>query len=111
MRVPRGDSCPSGNLTEWSLVSFSSLLEFRKERPYVLEQQIGLLESGEVPAPRHFCPLGDVVGMVDPRIRRGHFLLEIGVPLSLEPKRTVSSGSAEWVGASGHNTIEAIVIT
>ena len=24
-----------------------------------------------------------------------------GVPLSLEPKRTVSSDSAEWVGASG----------
>jgi hypothetical protein len=52
VRVPRDDTCPSRNLTEWSLVSFSSPLELRKERPYVLERQIGLLESGEVPTPR-----------------------------------------------------------
>src|SRR5580658_2251498 len=65
------------------------LINHCKELPYIVNQEIGLFESGEVPALRHFSSLHYVIGLSNPAKRRdSHLLRKIRIPYgSLEARR------------------------
>jgi hypothetical protein len=65
------------------------LINFCKELPYIVKQEIGLFQSGEVSALRHLRPLYDVVSPSNPAKRRDSYLpRKIRIPhRSLQARR------------------------